>query len=134
MPFCFDHQDLPKFSNCQKYIGLEDTFQQRVAFYLDLNRECLFFHTPNGGKRFAGEGKKFQKMGVKAGVPDILILTQRRGYAGLAIELKVGSNTAKDTQKEFLRRLHELNYLTVVSWSLDEVIAIIDWYFGKSKK
>jgi hypothetical protein len=134
MPFFFDHQDLPKFTDAQRYVGLEDNFQQRVAFYLDLQRDCLYFHTPNGGKRYGREGAKLQRMGVKSGVPDILILTQRKGYAGLAIELKVGRNTPTDTQKDFLRRLHELNYLTFVSWSLDEVVALIDWYFEKSKK
>ena len=134
MPFFFNHPDLPQFSKTQKYVGREDHFQERVAFLLDLTKDCLYFHTPNGGKRFGREGAKLQRMGVKSGVPDILILTQRKGYAGLAIELKAKDNTLTPNQKEFLKRLHELNYLTFVSWSLDEVVALICWYFEKSKK
>jgi hypothetical protein len=134
MPFFRPDKNLPIFLHTARYVGKEDDFQQRVAFYLDLTKDCLYFHTPNGGKRYGREGAKLQRMGVKSGVPDILILTQRKGYSGLAIELKVGRNTPTDTQKEFLRRLHELNYLTFVSWSLDEVVALIDWYFEKSKK
>jgi hypothetical protein len=134
MPFRYPHQDLPVFTNTTKYIGKEDDLQKRVAFLLDLTHDCVFFHTPNGGKRFGKEGKKLQLMGVKAGVPDILILNQRKGYAGLAIELKVGRNGLQDSQIDFLEKLHNLNYLTFVSWSLDEIISLIDWYFEKCKK
>jgi hypothetical protein len=119
--------------NYKKYVGSEDDFQKRVALYLDY-MNSIYFHCPNGGTRYKGEGKKFQQMGVKAGVPDILILDRNQGFQGLAIELKVGTNNLKPTQINWLEKLHKLGWCCWVSWSLDEVLALIDWYYGNYKK
>jgi len=73
-------------------------------------------------------------MGVKAGIPDCLILDQRNGYSGLAIELKVGYNKPSEQQLAIFDKLVERNWLVVVSWSLDEVIDIIDNYYSNEHK
>jgi hypothetical protein len=56
-------------------------------------------------------------------------LDNRRGYAGLAIELKVGYNKPSDQQLIQFDKLVERNWMVVISWSLEEVIAAIDWYY-----
>lgn len=67
----------------------EQQAQRAVGQYLDL---CgvLWCHVPNGGKRTATEAKIFRGLGVKAGVPDLLVFTPPPAYwsVGLAIELK----------------------------------------------
>lgn len=121
---------IPKMErDYKKYVGTEDNFQKRVALYLDF-RNAVYFHCPNGGKRNQMEAQKLKQMGVKAGVPDIMVLDRRHGFQGLAIELKVGRNTPTAHQLRWLKALHGLGWLAWVAWSLDEVVDLIDWYYG----
>lgn len=112
----------------KKYVGSEDNFQKAVARYLD-TLGAFWFHCPNGGSRNAIEASKLKGMGVKAGIPDCLILDQRKGYSGMAIELKVGYNKPSEQQLSIFDKLVAANWLVVVSWSLDEVITMIDFYY-----
>jgi hypothetical protein len=116
-----------------KYKGSEDAFQKSVAKYLNAIN-AFWFHCPNGGSRHSLEALKLKDMGVKAGIPDCLILDQRNGYSGLAIELKVGYNKPSEQQLAIFDKLVERNWLVVVSWSLDEVIDIIDNYYNHEHK
>ena len=116
-----------------KYKGSEDAFQKSVAKYLNAIN-AFWFHCPNGGSRHALEALKLKDMGVKAGIPDCLILDQRNGYSGLAIELKVGYNKPSEQQLAIFDKLVERNWLVVVSWSLHEVIDIIDNYYNNEHK
>jgi hypothetical protein len=117
----------------KKYVGKEDDFQKSVAKYLD-NIQATWFHCPNGGSRNAIEASKLKGMGVKPGVPDCLILDQLKGFCGLAIELKVGYNKPSEQQLAFLDKLVAQNWLVIVSWSLDEVITVLDWYYNINQK
>ena len=117
----------------KKYVGKEDDFQKSVAKYLD-NIQATWFHCPNGGSRNAIEASKLKAMGTKPGVPDCLILDQLKGFSGLAIELKVGSNKPSEQQLSFLDKLVAQNGLVIVSWSLDEVITVLDWYYNINQK
>ena len=112
----------------KKYVGKEDDFQKAVASYLDMIG-AFWFHCPNGGSRNAIEAKKLKAMGVKSGVPDVLVLDHRQGFNGLAIELKVGYNKPSEQQLDMLDKLVANNWMVVVCWSLDEAIAVIDWYY-----
>ena len=51
---------------------VEDDEQIVVADYLNLMGFC-WWHTPNGGKRNAREATRMKRMGVKAGVSDVII-------------------------------------------------------------
>lgn len=113
----------------KKYQGSEDSLQKSVAKYLNAIN-AFWFHCPNGGSRHALEALKLKDMGTKAGIPDCLILDQRHGYAGLAIELKVGYNKPSEQQLLIMQQLVERNWMVVVSWSLDEVIDVIDAYYA----
>ena len=117
----------------KKYVGKEDDFQKSVAKYLD-NIQATWFHCPNGGSRNAIEASKLKAMGTKPGVPDCLILDQLKGFSGLAIELKVGYNKPSEQQLSFLDKLVAQNWLVIVSWSLDEVITVLDWYYNINQK
>ena len=126
----------PKF---QPYIGLEDHFQISAATFLN-QLGALWFHTPNGGLRDKNIARKFKAMGLKPGVPDILIWDQRRGYKGFAVELKCEyyakgeatgrKNTTTPEQDKWLSELQKLGWKTLVTWSLDEFIFEIEAYYG----
>ena len=112
----------------KRYQGSEDSFQKSLAKYLNAIN-AFWFHCPNGGSRHALEAIKLKDMGVKAGIPDCMILDQRHGYSGLAIELKVGYNKPSEHQLAIFDKLVERNWMVVVSWSMDEVISLIDAYY-----
>ena len=119
----------PKYN---KYVGSEDALQKSVAKYLD-SVGAFWYHCPNGGSRNGIEAAKLKAMGVKPGVPDCMILDQKHDYSGLAIELKVGYNKPSEHQLAIFDKLVERNWMVVVSWSLDEVIDLIDWYYDINK-
>jgi hypothetical protein len=118
-----------KLGQYQPYIGSEDNFQKAVARYLDI-KGVFWFHCPNGGSRNKAEAAKLKSMGVKAGVPDVLIFEPRKGYYGFAIELKVAKNKRSDHQMEMQEIFMSHNWKVITSYSLDEVIAEIDNYFS----
>ena len=119
----------PKYN---KYVGSEDALQKSVAKYLD-SVGAFWYHCPNGGSRNGIEAAKLKVMGVKPGVPDCMILDQKHDYSGLAIELKVGYNKPSEHQLAIFDKLVERNWMVVVSWSLDEVIDLIDWDYDINK-
>lgn len=127
--FELDWEDIIKPSpDFKKYVGTEDSFQKAVARYLD-TIGAFWFHCPNGGSRNMLEASKLKSMGVKAGIPDCLVLDQRNGYSGLAIELKVGYNKPSGHQLSTFDKLISNNWMVAVTWSLHEAIEIIDHYY-----
>lgn len=110
----------------------EDQLQIAVSNYLKLQYPNVFWcHPPNGGKRNAMEGAKFKSMGVRAGMPDLLIFEQRHygGFArALAIELKIKPNKVTPEQTECLAQLKSRSWQTEVCYSFDEAKKIIDEY------
>ena len=112
------------------WIGKEDDFQKNCINFLRLQyRSKLFFHVPNGGKRNRREGVKFKAMGVLAGVSDVLILEPTDSYHGLIVELKVKGGRVEDSQKEFLENCEARGFKTVVAYSLDAFMDVVNWYF-----
>lgn len=119
--------DYPLFIH-KPYVGREDEFQKAIAIYLKFN-SAFWFHSPNGGFRDAKEGAKFKAMGVLPGVPDCMVLNSNKGFNGLAIELKVGNNKPTEHQLSVANQLVSIGWLVVTTWSLDDAITLIDWYF-----
>lgn len=64
------------------------------------------------------------KKGYVGGQPDILILNQTTSHNGFAIELKTpkGDGELSTKQTDYLRKLKELNYKTLVSNDYDEIL------------
>lgn len=90
-------------------IPSEDQEQAAIVKRLQALGLC-FTHPPNGGARSKSEGAKFKRLGVVAGVPDLLIFTRAPNLPdarGVAIELKDrnGGDGGSAVQKEFHRRL-----------------------------
>ena len=52
--------------------------RDRSNAYPDLE---LLYHVPNGGSRNKAEASKLKRMGVRAGVPDLVLPVPRAGYA-----------------------------------------------------
>lgn len=89
-------------------------------------------HVPNEGKRTkAGHGILIG-LGMRPGVSDLLLLRARRGFAGLAMELKAPGKlrTATKEQKTFLRQQAAEGWLCCVCDSAEMGWALIAWYVG----
>lgn len=88
---------------------LEDKLQLAIAAYLyDLEEhtdEFYFYHIPNQGIRTKRTGAKFKRMGMRAGVSDIIIHTKNKT---LCIELKTQDGKQSKSQKAFQQKMESL--------------------------
>jgi hypothetical protein len=89
-------------------------------------------HVPNEGKRTrAGHGMLIG-LGMRAGVADLLLLRARRGYHGLAMELKAPGNLGGATpeQRAFLKQQAAEGWLACVCDDAAVGWALLVWYIG----
>jgi len=90
------------------------------------------FAVPNGGHRFAATAGKLKREGVRAGVPDMFVLSPRAHagnlYHGLAIELKVGKNKPTEAQVRWISDLRYFGYMAIVCWGAQAAIDTIKHY------
>jgi len=111
----------------------EDALQAQVADYLDL---CglLWCHPPNGGKRGLIEACRLKRLGVRAGVPDLLIFerwqstdpeTGGEGF-GVALELKSPTGRATSEQRAWLDSLQARGWRVGICRTFDEARKLID--------
>lgn len=112
------------------YQGSEADFQKTLAKYLD-SVGLDWFHPANGELRNKVTASKLKAMGVKAGVPDIIIINRCYDLSigvtsGLAIELKVGKNRIKESQSEWMSKFKKNSWKTLVTYSIDEAIDTIN--------
>ena len=85
----------------------------------------LLFHIPNGGKRGKSEAARFKAMGVKAGVPDLLLPVPRGGFHGLFIELKAPNGVKSSNQDKWLKALSAQGYSVHLCYGWEEASAVI---------
>ena len=104
----------------------EEQIQTAVASFLDraLPDDALWFHCPNGGARNKVVAAKLKWAGVKAGVPDILIVWRQRL---IGIELKAKTGTLSEAQKAMHQRLTLAGAVVLpIARSVDEVEAFLE--------
>lgn len=89
-------------------------------------------HVPNEGKRTRAGHGILVGLGMRAGVADLLLLRARRGYHGLAMELKAPGNLSGATreQKAFLRQQAAEGWLCCVCDDAEVGWALLVWYMG----
>lgn len=110
----------------------EDNLQMACVNWFRLQYpDVLMIHVRNGGSlKSAREGAKFKKMGVVAGVADLMIL--RRGFAGkhgFFIELKAGkAGRQSEAQKAFQEKVESEGYKYVICRDIDEFMNEVNKY------
>lgn len=90
----------------------------------------LLFHIPNGGKRGKSEAARFKAMGVKAGVPDLLLPVSRGGFHGLFIELKAPNGVKSANQDKWLKALSVQGYSVHLCYGWENASAVILEYLN----
>lgn len=114
----------------------EDREQMALVEWMALAypRESRYLlHVPNGGRRGKLEAIRFQRMGVKPGVPDLLLLWPSGGYHGLALEMKPTGATycsVRPEQRLWLARLAGVGYRAEIAYGYDQGREVIEKYLG----
>ena len=111
----------------------EDDIQCAIIEWADRQKHSvpaleLLFHTPNGGSRNVIEAAKFKRMGVRAGVPDLMLPVPRQGYAGLCIDLKRPGEKLRETQETWRDNLVSVGWKHAVHSDPAAAIAEIRRY------
>jgi hypothetical protein len=84
----------------------------------------VWWHTPSGGRRHKIEAAHLQRMGVKRGLPDLLLLFGGQLHA---LELKNGSRgRVSPAQSEMLIALAKAGCRTAVARTLDEALKVLE--------
>lgn len=86
------------------------------------------FHCPNGGKRDAFTGAQMVALGVKRGVPDLLLPVARNRAHGLAIEFKSATGTTTPDQDRWLEHLQGESWWVDIARSAEEAREIVSHY------
>lgn len=109
---------------CFEWLGLESSRYEILRYA---------FHPANGGKRSKGEAGKLKAMGVKKGVPDVLLPMPWRGFMGLAIELKSSKGNLTAEQGDWLARFGSGGYFVAVCRDLDSFINAVKTFLSGRK-
>ena len=107
----------------------EDRLQIAVTQLLDYMQHSLkfiWFHVANEGgiKLPIQVCRKRKAMGVKAGVPDIILI--KPGGQVIQIELKTAKGQLNSNQRAWRNRSRELEIPYYICRSIDEVKAIVE--------
>lgn len=81
----------------------------------------LILHVPNENAH--------HNPGVKGGFPDFFWPVAKRGFHGLAVEIKTADGIVSNDQRWWLASLEDQGYMAVAIFeSQDEILALFDWY------
>jgi len=105
----------------------EASEQLALAKWLDAIG-VLWFHPVNEGRRSLRQGAQLKARGMKAGVPDIIILScppAASHVRGVAIELKRLGGKVSANQDIFMRKMRSCEWLTQVCYGAEQAIAYL---------
>lgn len=122
-----------KFSVVSGGLLSEDDLQIAIIQNLNLRSypRVFWFHVPNGKKRNIIDATKLKKMGIVAGVPDLIFFKNGQIFC---LELKVKKGRSSQAQI-FVRMLIEAaGGICAVTMGLDESLKqLVDWDILKCK-
>ena len=126
----------------------EDSIQRQVCSYLRLQYPQVIYRSDYAGTYIEGRYQRTKHlMQSSRGFPDLFIYTPKRGFHGLALELKregtiiyltrgprKGKLTAElhiQEQAAVLQQLNNEGYFARFAVGYDKAQRMIDWYMGK---
>ena len=107
--------------------------QEALIEWCELNKGrhpelARILHIPNGGYRTPAEAAHFKRLGVKAGVPDLLLPYPVGDHHGLWIELKSLSGKPSQAQREWILWLRDQGYCAYICRGAESAIRCIEMY------
>lgn len=114
-----------RMSENQIQIALVEYIRTKYKIQPVCNLNQLAGRFPKGVRIF------LVKIGLAKGFVDLFIYKARKGYHGLAIELKSEAGTPTPEQLQWIATLAGDGYRAAIVYSLDDAIAVIDDYLGE---
>lgn len=115
----------------------EDSLQMACVKWFDLqypNLSKLLFHPANGGSRKYLEAVRFKKMGVRAGVADLVLLVPNAEHPFLCLELKNGKEGRQsDNQRKWQQIVELIGGKYIVIRSIEQFVAEVRNYLSTSR-
>lgn len=111
----------------------ENWEQRQLIQWCRTRKELQFiFHIPN--ESIGGQGWliRNRQMGVKSGIPDLMLPIPAKGYHGLFIEMKAKGGRVSDLQRAWIDTLNKFGYLAVVAYGWEEAKCLISDYLDLS--
>jgi hypothetical protein len=105
----------------------EETLQKAIVQFLNLKArpEVVWFHVPNGEQRSIRTAVRLKAMGVRKGVPDLIIITHTGPHF---LEVKAPKAYQKPEQREFQHKVEYLGNKYVVVKDIDAAISTLtEW-------
>lgn len=106
--------------------------QKAFCKYLDFVH-LTYFAVPNGSNKSMTARRKFKAEGLKAGVPDMVILLEGGKTVFIEMKRKRGGTVSKE-QKEWLERLRVLGFDAYICKGAKEAIEVVQKYLPDRKK
>lgn len=100
----------------------EDAIHRAVVGHLKVRarKGAFYWHTPNGGARGKTEAARFVGLGVRAGVPDLVILMGGEIYG---LELKADKGRVTPIQRSVHEQMRAAGATVAVAFGLDDALA-----------
>lgn len=92
--------------------------------------DSFIFHVAQERKCSPQYGAKLKRMGVRAGVADILVTKPCKGFHGYWIEVKAGKNKPTAAQLLFLENRRQEGYKAEWLIGFDETVRSIESYLN----
>lgn len=107
------------------YVPTEDEEQMTLVQWMSYNN-IPHFHIPNGTNKTFWQAKRFKKLGLKSGIPDLMIPVAKGKFHGLFVEMKRKKKyNISPTQQYWLDKLNEYGYLAVACAGFMEAKKVI---------
>ena len=94
----------------------------------------LLFHITNEGTKSAARGAQLKRLGLKAGVPDLLLPVARGGYHGLFIEMKSEVGRPSAEQLIWIEHLRQQGYVAIIAHGWSEAATALEAYLNGNTK
>tara|TARA_R100001594_G_scaffold54785_1_gene88358 strand:- start:1229 stop:1576 length:348 start_codon:yes stop_codon:yes gene_type:complete len=112
----------------------EDRLQSEVVKYIRYAYPKARYCASLGGIRTTyKQAVKAKNTGYVKGFPDLFIYEPKKGYHGLAIEIKTIKGRPTKEQKEWIEALKERNYKAEIVKGLPAILELIDEYLNEGK-
>lgn len=89
---------------------------------------ALFYHVENERQCSPQQAARRKRMGVKRGVPDLVLPVQRGRYAGLYIEMKTPTGRTTTEQEWWVANLNAGGYFAAVCHGWEDAAKVTEWY------
>lgn len=104
----------------EKSMSEDDEQRQLIQWCRTDPRLQYLFHIPNENTTGIKWGIRNRQLGVKSGVPDLMLPIPAGSYHGMFIEMKTKAGKTSPNQDKWIEALNTFGYLAVVAYGWEE--------------